>query len=130
MTKRELIEELESVATSGGSGSFYKILNIVQEYGDSDMEDYLWEDVITDNSLDEMVKTEAEGGAQRVYYFLKDIEWWDDAYRVNGYGKIENLDDGYLSGVVSDLLRMAEDLEDDEEDEEEEDDDKEKASEN
>lgn len=121
MTKKELIEKLKSVHTTGGSGSYYKILEIVQEYGDSYMEEFLVSDVIDEDVLDDMVRREAENGARRVFCFLDGIEWWDDAYRINGYGNVENLDEGYLSSVLSDLIDMAENLDDDDEDDDEED---------
>ena len=127
MTKKELIEKLKSVHTTGGSGSYYKMLEIVQEYGDSYMEEFLVSDIIDEDVLDDMVRREAEDGARRVFCFLDGIEWWDDAYRINGYGNVENLTEEYLSGVLSDLIDIAEDLddEDEEEDEEDEDDDEE-----
>lgn len=129
MTKKELIEELKSVATSQGSKSFYKIDRILSSFGNSQLTDWLWEDVVDAETLDEMTQRQAENGAVSVRIFLKGIEWQDDAYRINGYGNAENLTDGYLSGVVIDLVRMIEDMDDDYFDEEEEEDDEEEVEE-
>lgn len=122
MTKRELIKELESVATSQGSKSFYKIDKILSSFGNSQLTNWLWEDVVDAKTLDEMTQREAENGAVSVRIFLKGIEWQDDAYRINGYGNAENLTDSYLIGLVSDLVQMIEDMDDDYFDEEEEED--------
>ena len=122
MTKKELIEELESVATSQGSKSFYKIDRILSSFGNSQLSEWLWEDVVDAETLDEMTQREAENGAESVHIFHKDIEWWDGAYRINGYGNAENLTDGYLSGIVDDLVRKIEEMDDDYFDEEEEED--------
>jgi hypothetical protein len=81
--------------------------DLINFCNDNGLEDYV-SDLVDSDTLDEMVKSEAEGGWQRVSYFLAGIQsMTSDYYRINGYGNAEDADSDDFASCKSDVANAA-----------------------
>lgn len=106
----EAIEQFDNMDDIfNGTYDAFDVINFAHELMNYGLVPYADEhvmDIVSDETLDEMVKHEADsGGWQRVAHFLAGITFMnDDYYRINGYGNAENLEHGHLEAIVSDLI--------------------------
>jgi len=93
--------------------------DLISFCNDNGLEDRV-DDIVDTEYLDEMVKSEAEGGWQRVFFFLHNINYMNaDYFRLDGYGNVADLSSDDFKTYKDDI---ATDATFDEEEPEEDDD--------
>lgn len=112
MTLNELLEKLEEVNIDNynrDTDELYRdIINNVIDY-ENDSQDfsleYLYEDIITYDTAEEIAKMELDkGGLIRLYYFLGDANLNNTLFRIDGYGNLEDVDRNDLRYLKQDII--------------------------
>lgn len=121
MTKQEAIELLQSIeVTYNHEDTYREILDAVWEIDDklanegyrADLYDLLMEENIydaDDSIIEDIVAREvADGGLERLYYFLGDWTPNSTLVRIDAYGNLTSVDTERLEILIDDLIYAVE----------------------
>lgn len=95
------------------------VVNLLQEICNEYDKEYMIDDIVHTDVVDDMVKHEIENSDwTRVACFLAKVNYLNDEYYlINGYGNLEEITMDYLGCIVNDLENeIQEELEEEEED--------------
>lgn len=96
MNKEELKKIIENIeVTYDYLTTYTELQNAVIDYENETQDwnlEHLFDEYITYEIAEEMAKRELEkGGLIRLNYFLRDVNFNNDIFKINGYGNIENI---------------------------------------
>ena len=114
----ELKEILEKVEDIEWLSDFWELYNLtVNDVNGAEelFEDYIDIDVLEDWTMHEL----KEYGVERLQYFLPERISYEDVFRVDGYGNIQNVDSSDLDYVKEELIKLIKEQMEDESEEEE-----------
>ena len=97
---QELLNKIEQINLDDYSKDidelYCDIYNAIIDYENESQDfslEYLYEDIITYETAEEIAKMELDkGGLIRLYYFLGDANLNNTLFRIDGYGNLEDFD--------------------------------------
>lgn len=107
---RELKERIENIKIDYDyEESYTNLYNTVIDYmndtQDFDLE-YLFENFIDYETAEEIAKNELnDGGLIRLQYYLGDTNLNDEIFKLDGYGRLENIDIDDLNNLKDEILK-------------------------
>lgn len=109
----ELKERIENIASSYDYDGYYtELRNTIIDYENDTQDwdfDYLFEDFVDYEIVEEQAKHELEnGGLIRLYYFLGNANLNNDIFRIDGYGNLQDIEKDDLDYLKEEILNNIE----------------------
>lgn len=109
MNKKELIKKIEEIEiTYDYEESYNNLYNTCVDYMNDSQDfslEYLFEEIVSYDYVEEMAKSELEhGGLVRLYYFLGNANCNNYIFRINGYGNLEDITKDDLDNLKQEIL--------------------------
>lgn len=106
---KELKNKIEGIKITYNYDEFFsELYNTCVDYMNDTQNfdlDYLFEEFISYNEVEERAKYELEtGGLERLYYFLGDITPNNILFKINAYGNLENISKNDLEMLKENIL--------------------------